>query len=162
MKMLRSALLLAIVCASTAAFADRMPIPANAPPAFKAECGSCHLAFPPQLLTADDWHRVMATLDHHYGDNASLDEKTRKTIEEFLFRNSASGYWSKVGPAPGNPPRLTSTTWFQRRHHEVPNTVWQDKRVKGAANCAACHPRAEQGSFSEHEVTMPGGRRGED
>jgi hypothetical protein len=146
---------------STAACADRMPIPADAPPAFKAECASCHLAFPPALLTADDWHRVMTTLGSHYGDNATLDDASRRTIEQFLVANAASGWRSKIGAAPGNPPRLTGTAWFQRKHDEVPAAVWKDKRVGSAANCAACHTRAEQGSFREREIVLPGGRRWE-
>jgi hypothetical protein len=159
---MRAIVLAVAACLSSAAIADHLPAAGDPPPAFKAECGSCHLAFPPQLLTADDWRRVMASLDRHYGDNATVDDKTRKIVEDFLFRNSASGYWSKVGPAPGNPPRLTGTAWFQRKHREVPAGIWKDKRVASAANCAACHTRAEQGRFGEHEIVLPGGRRWED
>jgi hypothetical protein len=42
------------------ALADRMPLPANTPASYKAECGSCHLAFPPALLSANDWRRTSA------------------------------------------------------------------------------------------------------
>ena len=125
---------------SLPALADRMPIPANAPPAFKAECGSCHMAFPPALLAADDWRRVMAKLDKHYGDNASLDDPTRKQIEDFLTRNASSSW--NLGSGSGDPPRLTLTSRFQRKHREISQATWKDKRVGSAANCAACHPRA--------------------
>jgi mono/diheme cytochrome c family protein len=151
----------AMLAASTA-FADRMPIPADAPPAFKAECGSCHMAFPPALLAADDWHRVMTSLDKHYGDNATLDEPARKQIEDFLVRNAGTGRRTEGASTGGAvPPRLTLTGWFRHKHDEVPRAVWKDKRVGSAANCAACHPRAEAGSFSEHEIRMPGGLRHE-
>ena len=160
MNILRSILVLGVFVAS-AARADHMPIPANAPPAFKTECASCHIAFPPALLTADDWHRVMAALGNHYGDNATLDDASRRAIEDFLVGNAASGWRSKIGAAPGNPPRLTGTAWFKRKHDEVPAAVWQDKRVGSAANCAACHTRAEQGSFREREIVLPNGRRWE-
>jgi hypothetical protein len=153
-------LLLAVLAlAPLAAQADRMPIPADAPPAFKAECGSCHLAFPPALLTGSDWKRVMAQLDKHYGDNASLDDKTRLQIEDFLVRNGGSA--GRLGAAAGNPPRLTATARFQRKHDEISAATWKDKRVGSPANCAACHPGADKGNFSEHEVTLPGGRRHE-
>jgi hypothetical protein len=144
---------------SLPALADRMPIPADAPPAFKAECGSCHLAFPPALLSSADWQKVMAGLDKHYGDNASLDNQTRRQIEDFLVRNAGSAW--KLGVGGGDPPRLTLTSRFKRKHREISPATWQDKRVGSLANCAACHPRAEAGSFSEHEITMPGGRRHE-
>ncbi|MBK6630999.1 MAG: diheme cytochrome c [Betaproteobacteria bacterium] len=135
------------------AHADRLPVPAGAPPAFAAECGSCHLPFPPALLTAPDWKRVMASLDKHYGDNASLDEKTRRELEDFLVRHAATDR-RKAGA--GDPPRLTESAWFRREHREVPQAVWRDARVKSAANCAACHPRAEAGSYSEREIVVPG------
>jgi hypothetical protein len=33
--------------------------------------------------------------------------------------------------------------------------VWQRKAIGSAANCAACHPGAAQGRFSEHDVRIP-------
>lgn len=155
-KTIAAALALSLSCA---AYADKMPALADAPPAFKAECASCHIAFPPSLLAADDWKRVMATLDKHYGDNASLDEKTRKAIEDFLVRNAGSTW--KVG-AGGTAPRLTETSWFKREHHEVAAADWRNAKVKSPANCAACHTRAAEGSYREREIVMPGGGRRED
>ena len=32
-------------------------------PVWKAECGSCHVAYPPQLLPAQSWRKIMARLD---------------------------------------------------------------------------------------------------
>jgi hypothetical protein len=153
-------LLAAAACAALPAYADRLPIPIDAPPAFVAECGSCHLAFPPALLAAADWHRIMASLDKHYGDNAALDDKTRREIDAFLARNAGSGRRTEGASAGGGVlPRLTLTAWFRKKHEEVPAAVWKDKRVGSAANCAACHPRAEAGSYSEREIRMPGGFR---
>lgn len=142
--------------ASAGALAERMPQAGNAPRALVAECGSCHVAFPAALLTADDWRRVMASLDKHYGDDASLDAATRKQIEDFLVANGGNG--RRLAGA-GNPPRLTATAWFKREHDEVSSATWRDARVKSAANCSACHSRAAQGSFSEREIVMPGGGR---
>ena len=110
------------------------------------------MAFPPALLTAPDWKRVMARLDKHYGDNATLDERTRRELESFLVRNAAID--SRMA-GDGDPPRLTTSAWFQRKHRKVSATLWSDPRVKSAANCAGCHPRAEQGSYSEREITLP-------
>jgi hypothetical protein len=155
-------LLATAVLATLPAHADRLPIPADAPPAFAAECGGCHLAFPPALLAAADWHRVMASLDKHYGDNATLDDKTRRAIEGFLVRNAGSGRRTEAADGGrGVLPRLTLTGWFRHKHDEVPTAAWKDKRVGSAANCAACHPRADAGSFSEREIRMPGGYRHE-
>lgn len=151
-----------LVLGALAARADKMPLPADTPPAFKAECAGCHVAFPPQLLSAPDWQRVMATLDKHYGDNASLDDKTRASIEEFLVRNARKPKKDVPVAAPADvPPRLTTSTWFKRKHHEVARSDWTHAKVKTPANCAACHTRAETGSFREREIVMPDGRRWE-
>jgi hypothetical protein len=135
------------------AHADRLPAPNGAPPSYQAECGSCHMAFPPALLTAPDWKQVMARLDQHYGGNATVDEKTRRELEAFLARNAAS---DRRMAGAGDPPRLTASAWFQRKHRKVSGTQWRDARVKSAANCAGCHPRADQGGFSEHDITLAG------
>ena len=137
---------------SLPAHADRLPLPADAPPSFTAECGGCHLPFPPALMTAPDWNRVMAQLERHYGDNASLDAKTRREIEGFLQRHAATR--SRMKGA-GDPPRLTRTEWFLREHRKVPEAAWRDGQVNSAANCAACHTRAEEGSFRGREIRMP-------
>ena len=130
----------------------RTPMPA----VYVNECGSCHVAFPSRLLSADDWKRVMAELNKHYGDNASLDAASRAQIETFLTANAGSE--RRVAGA-GNPPRITATSWFKREHDEVPAATWRDARVKSAANCSACHKGAAEGNFSEHEVSVPGSTR---
>jgi len=69
MKTVKKALLLILLFsfAVTSAIADKLRLPADAPPAFQAECGSCHGAFSPQLMIADDWfqreHRKVSAAD---------------------------------------------------------------------------------------------------
>lgn len=163
----------ALLAASATAYADKLRLPVDAPPAFQAECASCHVAFPPQLLAAEDWQRVMASLDKHYGDNATLDEKTRRTIADFLVRNAGSpkkvgaGRTASAGSAASmgtanELPRLTTSPWFKRKHHEVPRADWTHTKVKSPANCAACHIKAEQGSYRKREIVMPDGKRWDD
>ena len=48
----------------------RLSAPNNAK--WKEECGSCHVAYPPQLLTAQNWQRLMGSLDKHFGSNAEI------------------------------------------------------------------------------------------
>jgi mono/diheme cytochrome c family protein len=159
--MKKSLLFLALL--PLAATADDLRPLRDAPPAFQAECASCHVAFPPQLLAADDWRRVMRSLDKHYGDNASLDEKTRQVLEDFHVRNAGG---RKVGAGrtaqASELPRLTQTDWFRREHREVRQADWTHAKVKTPANCAACHTKAAEGSYREREIVMPDGRRWED
>lgn len=155
--MKRTLLLLTLL--PLAAYADDMRPIRDAPPVFQTECGSCHMAFPPQLLAADDWRRVMRSLDKHYGDNASLDEKTRKILEDFHVRNAGGAKVSAgVTASKTELPRLTKTAWFMREHRKVPQTDWIHAKVKTPSNCAGCHTKAAEGSYHEREIVMPVGK----
>lgn len=133
--------------------ADRLPLPKAAPPAYQAECGGCHLAFPPALLAPADWRRMMDRLDRHYGTDASLDDPTRQTLRAFLERHGNPRLRATADPS--GLPRLTATTWFRHEHDEVPTRLWRDARVKSAANCTACHRNAEAGKYSERDLALP-------
>jgi hypothetical protein len=147
----------AMLFASWSAYADRLQLPADAPPAYQAECGSCHIAFPPQLLGTEEWQQVMAKLDKHYGDDASLDEKTRHLIEAFLTKNAVNvkQYMKGDAVAPGELPRFTASFWFKREHRKVSEATWKHAKVKSPVNCTACHTKAEEGSYREREIVMP-------
>ena len=145
-------LLLNLLLASALpALADRMPLPANTPASFKNECGSCHLAYPPALLSAGDWQRTLAGLKDHFGTDATLDAKAAQEIGTFLQRNAGNA--GKLG-AGSEPPRITRTERFIRKHREVAPTYWTDPRIKSAANCEACHQGAADGRFSEHDIAI--------
>jgi nitrate/TMAO reductase-like tetraheme cytochrome c subunit len=120
-------------------------------PMVKAECGSCHIAYPPQLLPARSWRALMAGLDKHFGTDASLDPQTAATITVFLEQNAGRERSSSAQPVL----RISETRWFVHEHDEVPGDVWKSPKVKSPSNCAACHSNAEQGDFSEHSVHIP-------
>ena len=138
------------------ALADRLPLPANTPASYTAECGSCHLAYPPALLAAGDWQRLMAGLNDHFGTDAAVDGKKGAEIKSFLERHAGNA--AKLGNA-GNPPRISTTARFVSKHDEVPAKLWRDPRVKSAANCEACHRGAANGNFSEHDLALPALKR---
>ena len=134
------------------ALADRLPLPADTPASYAAECGSCHLAYPPALLAASDWRRIMASLADHFGTDAAVDAQKRQEITAYLERHA--GNPGKLGSA-GDPPRISATARFVRKHREVPAKLWHDPRVKSAANCEACHRGAAEGRYSEHDIALP-------
>ena len=69
-----AAIATAFATLATIAHADGLRgLPADAPPAYVRECGDCHVAYPPGLLPATSWRRLMAGLDRHYGSDASLE-----------------------------------------------------------------------------------------
>ncbi|WP_217125663.1 diheme cytochrome c [Hydrogenophilus thiooxidans] len=148
-------------CALLPAFADqRSDWLQTAPQPFRDECGSCHVPFPPRLLNANDWRTVMAELEHHYGESVALSQAATQAITDYLIREA--GDPRKVGNAPGNPPRLTQTSYFLKEHRKVSASLWQSSAVLSPANCGACHQGAERGLFDEHDVRLPQATKRED
>ncbi|MDR2239624.1 MAG: diheme cytochrome c [Zoogloeaceae bacterium] len=155
-------LLLILFAACGVARADTIAVPADAPPVYMKECGECHVAYPPQLLDAGDWKNVMDNLHAHYGDNAVIGEQARQEITDFLTRNADSNGYSAGANSMRSPlPKLTRTGWFRHAHIKITNTLWTGNQVRSRSNCGACHMRAEQGSFQENEIRMPGDPRRE-
>lgn len=138
------------------AFAD-VPVTVQSPAgldAYRAECGACHIAYPPRLLPQPSWQKLMGGLEKHFGVDASLDTTTAHTISEFLARNAGSDrYHALSGSEP--PLRITETAWFRHEHDEIPPNVWKRKSVGSPSNCTACHADAAQGRFNEHTVRIP-------
>jgi cytochrome c553 len=121
-------------------------------PAYKTECASCHLAYPPGMLPAASWQRLMSHLPGHFGTDASLDPEVAKELSTWLSANAATG--RRAADAPPED-RITRSAWFKRQHDEVAAATWKLASVKSAANCAACHTTADQGDFNEHSVRIP-------
>lgn len=119
-------------------------------PTYRAECASCHVAYPPQLLPAQSWRALMRGLDKHFGSDASLDAKTAAQIEAYLAANA-----SPKGLTGTPPLRISETAWFKREHDEIGSAVWQRKAIGSASNCAACHRQADRGDFSERNIRIP-------
>jgi hypothetical protein len=126
----------------------------SAPPnaRWKAECGSCHIAYPPQLLPEQAWRRILSRLDRHFGTDASLEPAVVAEIGAYLARHSGAARRAQTVPASL---RITETRWFVHEHDEIPPATWKRPAVQSAANCAACHRAAEQGDFRERNVRIP-------
>ena len=144
--------LLGIVAIS--AWADsKMP---NVPPLpkYQVECAACHIAYPAGMLPAPSWRRMMGSLDQHYGGDATLDEASVREISQWLQVNA--GTYKRVREEPPQD-RITTSAWFVRKHDELPAGIWKQAAIKSASNCAACHTRADKGSFKEREISFPAG-----
>ncbi len=124
-------------------------------PAYQAECASCHIGYPPQLLPAQSWRALMSGLDKHFGTDASVDAQSATTISAFLERNAGRKRASKYSSSADPTLRITETRWFVHEHDEVPARTWKNPKVKSAANCTACHADADRGNFSEHGIHLP-------
>ena len=134
---------------------------------YAKECGTCHFAYSPGLLPARSWVRHldrMAT-GKHFGETVELKAATRANIQEYLTRNAAdvspyegSKTFMERVPASLTPYRLTDVPLFRQMHtvmHEVISTKPKVK-VRTMTNCNACHQKAEEGSFGNAELYIPG------
>lgn len=126
--------------------------PASPPTAWQQECAACHIAYPPALLPAESWQRLMAGLPKHFGTDASLDAATTRQLSEWLQREAGTG--RRVSPAPPED-RITRGAWFLREHREVSTATWRLPAVQSAARCTACHQQADRGDFNEHQIRIP-------
>ncbi|MCW9014514.1 MAG: diheme cytochrome c [Gammaproteobacteria bacterium] len=139
-------------------------------PVYKEECGSCHMAYPAGLLPARSWTRLMADLENHFGDNAELDAATHQSISKFLLANSADQSNYRRSRKLNNsirladaPLRISAIPYFRHEHDEIPERlVSGNAEVKSFSHCNACHTKAEQGSFNEHDIHIPGYGRWDD
>jgi nitrate/TMAO reductase-like tetraheme cytochrome c subunit len=122
---------------------------ASAEEHWESECGSCHVAYPPRLLTAPAWHRIMSGLDRHFGADASTDATTAAEIAAYLERHAGTGRRAS------DTLRITEGTWFQRKHEEVRTAIWKRPSVKNPANCSACHTDADRGEFRKRAIRIP-------
>jgi len=134
-------------------------------PVYKQECGSCHMAYPPGLLPARSWEKMMAGLEDHFGENAELDATTATELTRFLLDNSAdvvpnyrrSRKITRELPNESTPLRITELAYFRHEHREIPDRlITANPDVGSLSNCNACHQKAEFGSFSEREIRIPG------
>jgi Dihaem cytochrome c len=120
-------------------------------PAWKTECGGCHVAYPPQLLPARSWRVLMSDLENHFGTDASLDLQTAADIGAFLESHAGRDRAPTAAPVL----RITETPWFLNEHDEVPARAWQSAKVASRSNCTACHVKADQGSYGENTLFIP-------
>jgi len=144
--------ILLLLVSATSAFSGNgnLVIPDN--PKWKEECAtSCHIGYPPQLMTEENWYWLMERLDKHFGTNVTLDPKDNKEILEFLLNNSgldSGGKSSTTGL------RITDTPWFVFEHRHLLN-VWNNPAIKSSSNCAICHVNAERGDWTKQGVKFP-------
>ncbi len=151
---IRIALPVLLLALALPAHADNYSVPKNA--AFEEECASCHMAYPPQMLDANSWRAVMNGLSKHFGSDASIDEKRRIAITDFLVAHSGGRKTGDTRDAQGKPLlRITETARFDRKHREITAATWQRASIKSPANCTACHVQATAGDYNERSIRIP-------
>ena len=146
--------MVALTAVATAHADSRNMLPRNELATYTQECAACHMAYAPGFLPAASWSHMMKNLDKHYGTDASLDAATVQQIATWL--NANAGTYKRVAEAPPED-RMTRSAWFERKHRKIDSLVWKHASVKSAANCMACHTRADKGNYDDDSVTYPQG-----
>ncbi len=129
---------------------------------WREECGACHLAFHPSLLPARSWKTMMAEQDTHFAEDLFLEPDTVAEIEAFLVENSAEqglteAAWKINQSIPKDQTllRITEAPYWLKKHQEISDATWQDPKVNGKVNCAACHLDAAKGTFEDAAMHLP-------
>jgi hypothetical protein len=144
---------LAVWAGASQALPRNFPPIAN--PQYVKECGTCHMAFPPQLLPARSWRQVMGSLDHHFGDSAQVDDATRQKLTDYVTANSAD-LEQNVQSAevmhslrPGEtPPSISKIPYIAGLHAAVLDPAWGGNPLpKTLSECSVCHYKAETGNY---------------
>jgi hypothetical protein len=126
------------------------------------ECGACHRPFHPSLLPRASWVALMANLNDHFGEDASLPPARRDEIAAYLERHAAETWDSKAANrfatvSAAAPSRITATPGWQRMHHAIDPALFRSHAVGSRANCAACHRDADGGRFDPQAISLPEG-----
>ena len=130
---------------------------------YSDQCGACHIAYPPSLAPASTWNGILADLQHHFGEDATLSAEQVAHIRAYLDANAA-GHWDTYPahlmrtPAPGGSLRLTDTAGWRRMHRGIPAAVFHSKPVYRASACDACHSDAATGRFAPQDIAIPKSR----
>lgn len=146
-------LLITTLSTSQLTATDRFPRVSNG--TYTEECGSCHMAFQPQLLPERSWTALMLRLDDHFGENVSLGLEKSDEIEQYLKDNAAdrknSGTKILRGLSKSNTPLRISELpyWIHEHKEDVSPAQWRQKRVGSKANCRACHRQADAGNYDD-------------
>lgn len=136
-------------------------VPVAAPnPVYQAECSDCHIAYAPSLLPAKNWGSLMAGLEDHFGEDASLDARTVDEITTWLFKNASDSVDTKPAHVfsrvdPQSPFAITQTPFWKATHRAIPDTVFSRPPIYDNGNCAACHSDAESGFFYPANISIP-------
>lgn len=133
---------------------------------YQEECSACHFAYQPGLLPEASWRKLVqaSALEDHFGENAELDEETRKHIEDYLAQHSADKSHFKRSKkimvslkADEAPLRITEVPYIKRKHEEIPEKMIKgNSKVKSLSFCDKCHREAKSARFDDDTVSIPG------
>ena len=130
-------------------------------PVYHSECGDCHKTYPPYMLPAESWRKIMKTLDNHRGEEiteANISKIQQESILEFLINNSAETTTRESAVKMMNslgelrPKAITKTPYWRETHKDIPRYIYKTKEIKDKSNCFACHKDFEYGNLDDMNI----------
>lgn len=127
---------------------------------FQSECGDCHEVYHPSLLPHASWTSMMADLEDHFGEDASLDPTTMVTINTHLVTYASEAWDTEAANrfrtvSLEAPYQISATPYWLRKHDEVADDVFKRKGVGGKSHCKSCHRDASSGRFDDQKIKIP-------
>jgi hypothetical protein len=118
---------------------------------YAEHCGSCHIAYRPQLLPAASWERLISATADHFGESLSITPKQAAAIRNYLLDNGAGRtpdpLAARIMAAQGGeawPVRVTEMVFFRQHHQELQSAGDASK----LGRCELCHAGAERGEYA--------------
>ena len=126
------------------------------------ECGSCHLAYQPELLPKASWKKLMGDLENHFGDDVQLTPNKHYALSRFIYKKAGGEqtYRSKQIMASlksATPIRITEIPYIKELHKTVNKDLFKRKTIRSFANCEACHLSADGGLYYPKHIHVPEG-----
>lgn len=128
--------------------------------AYETDCGDCHMPFHPSLLPIDSWVKMMAGLEDHFGEDATLDEDTIVEITAYLTQYGGEKWDTEASNRfrilnPEKPLEITATPYWVRKHEDVNPDHFKLKKVGVKSNCGGCHTDHYTGRFDDQKIKIP-------
>jgi hypothetical protein len=113
-------------------------------PMIVKECGACHMVYPPALLPARSWAKIIGDLGNHFGDDATLPAASLAAVLEYYTKNAGdmgkgSGRFMGRLKASVTPPRITKMPFWLGIHGRFSPASFTQPKVKKIGNCLGCH-----------------------
>jgi hypothetical protein len=134
-------------------------------PLYVKECGSCHFPYSPGLLPARSWELHATRFDRHFGETLNLPREKQDAILKYLTDNAADRskfegsltFMEKIDPK-RTPYRFQDVPLFREMHRVMIEVINRKSKVKvrTLTNCNGCHQMADEGSFGNSELLVPG------
>ncbi|MDO6827517.1 cytochrome C [Poseidonibacter sp. 1_MG-2023] len=100
----------------------------------------------------------MSELENHFGDDASLEKEDYNNVLAFLLKNSAEEVTmeasKKILDSIGNKDiiAISQTSFWKKRHEDIPKSIFKHEKIKSKANCKACHTDIERGLIEDENI----------